>query len=81
MKVRVEEVPSDSGKDSYVFVELEDTGVQDLPPHVLAAAGEAAAGVLEHFRRAGTACGHRRWSSTHYCDTMICPQYVGWRRS
>lgn len=76
MHAEVEELKSDNGKDSFVRVELEDLGVKDLPAHVLHEIGEAAVRVVERYRRAGTACGHRQYGETGYCGTMICDQYV-----
>lgn len=80
MKVTVEEL-YENGKDPYLHLELQELGVvTSVPEHVLRAVGDAAAKVVENFRREGTACGHQQWAETGFCATMICEQYVGRQR-
>lgn len=78
--VAVSEVVNKTGERSFVELRLEDVGVVGFPDHVLVAAGDAALTVLEHFRRAGTACGHVAWRDTGRCAVMTCEQYAErWR--
>jgi hypothetical protein len=76
MKATTDEI-YESGKDPYVLVHLTELGIDTtVPEHVLRAVGDAALAVVQRYRRAGTACGHRQWGETARCAVMSCDQYV-----